>query len=319
MRGSVNRAKSVCFLITGLCGLLGCAVPSAPASLKAELEVDLLLEPSRMVFAVDTIDLGEVLQHHTRELVYPFEVLGEVPITLSGLDSETGITRVMVRPDWDPDSDGAYWPLERPIPAGAKGAIVGTFESGRYRNEKQSSIRVFGDFQSGQIELKMHSFVKAVFEVSPFVVQFGELKQATLAMNPQELILRVEAPKPFMVLRWKRLPPGITVERRYGDNKLGNGRIDSFFTIAAGAEIPLGRMSSSVIAETSLGVDMEFLINASVVGAVKYVPSSRVAFGIFDHGKARKRTVTVESTRNGLQLPAPSFELQGDAAKVMQA
>jgi hypothetical protein len=70
-----------------------------------------------------------------------------------------------------------------------------------------------------------------------------------------------------------------------------------------------------LIAETSIGIDLEFLVNGKVLGAIQYAPSQSLSFGIFDQGQARIRTVKLESS--GLLIPEPTIELIGDAQKVM--
>lgn len=264
-------------------------------------------------------DLGKVYQQHEYELEFPFEVVGEEDVIVTELDSTCGCTSVRIRPDWDPDFDGDSWPLHRPIPAGARGTIVGKFESGRYKDDKPTSITVRGNFRSRKIVLSVTAFVIPVFELDQVVLQFGQILSGALREEDPTKTIKVVAMEDFQVKRWKRVPPGVLVKHVEGSNKLADGRIETFFEITAGSDMPVGRMSSSVIAETDLGVDLEFLVNADVVGAVKYAPSTRVAFGIFDQGKTRKRTVKVQATRTGLQLPVPSFTIVGDAAKVIQA
>lgn len=290
---------------------------SSPAASMAALQAG--DSDSDLKFDFLTLDLGKVYQHHEYEIEFPFTVEGPDDVIVTELDSTCGCTSVKIRPDWDPDFEGDFWPLNRPIPAGAKGTVVGKFESGRYQKEKPTSITVRGNFRSRKIVLSVTAFVIPVFELDNVVLQFGEILSGALREEDPAMKVRVVAMGAFEVKRWKRVPPGVLVTRLEGDKVLADGRIETFFEVTAGADMPVGRISSSVIAETDLGVDLEFLVNASVVGAVKYAPASRVAFGIFDQGKARKRTVKVEATRTGLQLPAPRFEIMGDAAKVVKA
>jgi hypothetical protein len=96
---------------------------------------------------------------------------------------------------------------------------------------------------------------------------------------------------------------------------LDDGRMARTFRVTATSDLPEGRLASSLIAETNIGADLEILVNGTVLGAIKYAPSRRVSFGIFDQGQGRTRTVKLEST--GLLIPEPRFEILGDAAKIM--
>ena len=291
--------------------------PASPAASMAAIQAG--DSGSDLKFEYLAFDLGKVYQHHDYDLEFPFTVEGPDPVVITELDSTCGCTSVKIRPDWDPDFEGEYWPLNRPIPAGAKGAVVAKFESGRYKDDKPTSVTVRGNFLSRKIVLSVTAFVQPVFALDMVVLQFGEVLSGALRDADPKQTIKVVAMKEFEVVRWKRVPPGVLVSRQEGSKVMEDGRVETYFDIIAGPDMPIGRMSSSVIAETSIGVDLEFLVNADVVGAVKYAPATRVAFGIFDQGKARKRTVKVQSTRTGLKLPVPQFEVAGDAAKVVQA
>lgn len=291
--------------------------PTSPAASMAALQAG--DSDSDLKFDFLEIDLGKVFQHHEYELEFPFVVEGPDDVVITELDSTCGCTSVRIRPDWDPDFDGESWPLNRPIPAGSRGTIVGKFESGRYLADKPTSITVRGNFRSRKLVLSVTAHVQPVFKLDQVVVQFGEVLSGALRDADPKKTVKVVAMAPFEVKRWKRVPPGVLVTQLDRTAELPDGRVETYFEVVAGADMPVGRMSSSVIAETSLGVDLEFLVNAEVVGAVKYAPATRVAFGIFDQGKTRKRTVKVQATRTGLQLPLPSLDLVGDAAKVVEA
>lgn len=273
--------------------------------------------PSQLVFERGSVDLGEVSQHGIFELAYPFEVVGAESLKITELDSEVGITGVRIRPDWDPEFEGESWPLGRPIPAGSKGCVIAHFESGRYLRTKPSSITVCGDFEGGQVQLTSTAFVVAVFELEEVILQFGEVVFGGMTADSVEKVVRVEASSPFEILEWTRIPPGVEVSRLPEREILADGRVVAYFQVRLTSAMPSGRLSSSVIAKTSLGVDLEFLVNASVFGPVKYAPVSRVAFGIFEQGKARSRTVTLRAADRLRPIPVPTVELEGRAAEVM--
>jgi len=274
---------------------------------------------SDLKFDALEINLGGVFQHHTYPLEFPFVVEGPDPVTLFELDTSCGCTLAYVRPDWDLEVEGEQWPLNKPIPAGARGAIAATFDAGRYKDDKASTITVRGDFLSRRITLSVKTFITPVFEMNPRIVQFGEVLSGTLRKENPSQVVKVTAMDAFKVSRWKRTPPGVLIEQMEGLEKLADGRVVQSFKVIAGSDMTEGRMSSSFIGETDLGVELEFMVNADVLGAVKYAPSSRVAFGIFDYGSAKRRTIKIEATRGAIKLPIPTLEVVGDAAKVMHA
>ena len=265
------------------------------------------------------VDLGGVFQHHTYPLEFPFLVDGPDPVVLFELETSCGCTEAFTRPDWDLEVEGEAWPLNKPIPAGARGAIAATFDAGRYKNDKASTITVRGNFLSRRITLSVQTYITPVFVMAPAVVQFGAILSGTLREADPEQIVRVTAMEDFRVTRWKRTPPGVLIEQLDGLEKTDDGRVVRSFRVVAGSDMTEGRMSSSLIGETNLDVELEFMVNAEVLGAVKYAPSTRVAFGIFDQGKAKRRTIKIEATRGAIKLPVPILEILGDASKVMQA
>ncbi|MHC4823998.1 MAG: DUF1573 domain-containing protein [Planctomycetota bacterium] len=264
-------------------------------------------------------DLGRAYQHHTYDVEFPFLVDGPDPVVLTELDSSCGCTKVKIRPDWELEVEGESWPLNKEIPAGARGAISAVFDAARYQDEKASTITVRGNFLSRKIVLGVVAQVIPVFEVAPNVVQFGEVLAGALRDEDPSKIVAVTAMKEFEIKRWKRVPPGIQIEVLEDVKKIEDGRVIKNFLLTAGKDMPEGRMSSSVIAETDLGIDLEFLVNIDILGAVKYAPSSRVAFGIFDQGQTRRRTIKVEATRGAIKLPVPMVEIVGAAGDVMTA
>ncbi len=261
------------------------------------------------------IDLGDVFQQHSYDLEFPFVVAGPDPIKIFELETSCGCTRVGIRPDWDPDFEGDLWPLNREIPAGAKGAVVATFDSNRYERVKVATITVRGNFVSAKKVLKVTSYVRRIFSLLPEQVRFNELRIAQLASVAAHQDVTVTGMEPFEVVRWKRITPGLEVEEVGEAKTMEDGRMERTFRVSATSSLPEGRLASSLIAETSLGIDLELLVNGKVMGAIQYAPSQSLSFGIFDQGQSRVRTVKVESS--GVEVPEPQLELIGDASKVM--
>ncbi|MDP7063027.1 MAG: DUF1573 domain-containing protein, partial [Planctomycetota bacterium] len=97
------------------------------------------------------INLGTVFQRISYDLEFPFDVNGPDPITIEEIDTSCGCTSARIRPDWAPDFEGEFWPLEKPIPAGAKGAVVAIFDGSLYKEEKASTITIHGNFLSNKV------------------------------------------------------------------------------------------------------------------------------------------------------------------------
>jgi len=274
---------------------------------------------SDLVFDALEVDLGGVYQHHTYPLEFPFVVDGPDPVLLTELDTSCGCTEAFTRPDWDLEVEGEKWPLNKEIPAGARGAIAATFDAGRYKDEKASTITVRGNFLSRRITLGVKANITPVFEMEPRIVQFGDILSGTLREENPTREVRVTAMKDFRITRWKRTPPGVLIKKKDVSEVMEDGRVVHTFIVTAGPDMQEGRMASSFIGETDLGIELEFMVNASVLGAVKYAPATRVAFGIFDQGTAKHRTIKIESTQGAIKLPAPRLEVVGDAADVILA
>ncbi|PCJ51803.1 MAG: hypothetical protein COA70_13620 [Planctomycetota bacterium] len=268
------------------------------------------LVPGAILFETKSVDLGETFQHHQYEVRFPFTVVGEDAVRVKELNTGVGFTLAYLEPplllgDW--------------IHPGTQGAVVVTFDAGRYKADKTSTVLVRGDFESEREQLSAEAFVIPVFELEPRVLQFGDIILGDAYSQKRSLVVQITALKEFQVLCWKRTPPGVSIEAIEGVEILEDGRAVQSFRVTAGPEIAEGRMSTSFIGETDLGTEIEFMVNANVLGMVKYAPSSRVAFGIFDQGKEKKRSIRIESVRGAVDVPLPTLTIEGEAAKVMQA
>jgi hypothetical protein len=126
----------------------------------------------------------------------------------------------------------------------------------------------------------------------------------------------VTAMKPFQITRWSRVSPGFLVKEIGEAQNLDGGRMARTYQVIATSDLEEGRLSTSIIAETDLNERLEWVINAHVVGPVKYSPvTAQIAFGLVDLGKVVKRNLKVDST--GTVIPAPTFEIVGNAAKAI--
>jgi hypothetical protein len=265
------------------------------------------------------IDLGTVYQRLSYDLEFPFVVNGPDSITLSAEpDTSCGCTVAYIRPDWDPDFEGDRWPIGEPIPAGARGTVIAVFDGSLYQEEKASTITIRGNFLSNKVTLGVKAFIEPIFKSSPAQVNFKDLQLLELSKEEAFKDVTVTAMKSFEVLRWVKATPGIRVEEIGEPETMEDGRMVRRFRISATAELPEGRLASSLIAETDLGENLEFRVAAVALGPVRYAPQNmRLNFGIFDQGSSRTRALKLEST--GLALPHPQFEVVGAASSVMTA
>jgi hypothetical protein len=262
------------------------------------------------------IDLGTVFQRLSYNLEFPFVVSGPDSILISEIDTSCGCTKATVRADWDSAFDGESWPLERAIPAGAKGTVVAVFDGSLYTEEKASTITIRGNFLSNKITLGVTAFIEPIFTVSPSVVSFAQLQLTSLMQQEVGVDVRVTAMKSFEIVRWVKVTPGVRVEEIGKPETLEDERMVRNFRIFATADLPEGALHSALIAETSLGENLEIIVTGEALGPIRYVPQTlKLSFGVLDQGPSRTRPVKLEST--GLVIPEPQFEVLGAAAAVM--
>ncbi len=262
------------------------------------------------------IDLGTVYQRLSYDLEFPFEVNGPDPITFEEIDTSCGCTEANIRPDWDPDFEGEFWPLNQPIPAGASGTVVAIFDGSLYKEEKASTITLRGNFLSNKITLGVSAFIEPIFKLSPPEVRFKDMQLTSLAKEPVSKEIKVTAMGAFEVVRWRRVTPGIIVQESGEAEILGDGRMVRTFKVSATSDLPEGRLASNVIAETDIGENLEFIVTGTALGPIRYSPQAlKLSFGVLDQGPKRTRAVKLDST--GLDIPQPTFELVGAAADVM--
>ena len=207
----------------------------------------------------------------------------------------------------------------REIPAGAHGAVIGTFDSARRSDLKITTITLRGNMANTPQKLEIQIHIRPVFDVKP-QVRFGEvLAGPTPGPRPSQEV-RVVAREPFEILEWRRMPAGLKIE------PIGEGSSTGYakewarsYRVTLGTDVLEGNLQTSAIAATSIGLDLEIMVSAQVLGPVKYTPSNRLAFGFPDFGEERTRTVEIQSSMDGIQLPTPTVEISGDSAPYLSS
>jgi len=262
------------------------------------------------------IDLGTVFQRLSYDLEFPFVVSGPDSILISEIDTSCGCTQATIRPDWDSEFEGESWPLDREIPAGVTGTVVAVFDGSLYKEEKASTITIRGNFLSNKVTLGVKAFIEPIFKVSPSQVSFAQLQITSLMQQEVGLDVRVTAMRAFEIVRWLKVTPGVRVEEVGEQEMLEDGRAVRNFRVLATADLPEGPLQAALIAETTLGENLEIVVTGEALGPIRYAPQSmKLSFGVLDQGPSRTRPVKLDST--GLIIPEPQFEILGAAAAVM--
>lgn len=283
------------------------------------------LRSSKLTFAKTAIELGEIYQHDKIPFEFPFFVDGSDPVIITRLDSNCGCTDMQIRADWEMAAEGAdpnlvkLYVLGTEIPAGAKATVIGVFTPENRKGDKSSIVTLNGNFANTPVKLDIHTKIRALFDVTPPQVKFGDvLAGVEGGARPQEV--KVVSRDPFEIVSWKRLPPGVKVEPVGAAKPTGyKNEVERRFLVSLGADAPEGLLSSSCIAETSIKMNLEILVLGNVTGPVSYTPVARLAFGMVPAGEERSRTVDLESALAAVVLPAPTAELEGDVHQYMTA
>lgn len=278
--------------------LAGVDAADPAASLR---EKELGPSAGKVVFPKSSVELGEVRQESTRDVVFPFTVEGAAA-AITGLNPSCGCTRAVVR------VGERQVPLGEPLPEGTQGEVVATFASQRFRNEKTTTVEVRGNAANLPEILKIHATIVPFFDPDPVRIFFGEVPRKSLVEGPRTVRAEVHAVEPFTIRSWIRAPRGITL-REVGHEVLEDGGALHAFEAVLGADAPIGRLTQTAVAETSLGVNLEFLIQATVLGPVRYLPERRIAFGIVEAGRTPTRVLRIQATSDDEELPEPQVEL----------
>lgn len=294
--------------------------PAAPAQSIAGIADG--LSASKLRFETQRLDLKEMYQFEHQEFEFPFVVDGEEPVVVTHVESNCGCTNARIRADWEakPGEPAPQYVLGREIPAGARGAVIGTFDSDRRSDIKITTITIRGSMADTPLKLEIQVNIRPVFAMTPGQVRFGEVLAGPGAGAGKVQDLRIVGREPFEVLEWRRLPPGLKIEA------IGEGSGTGFakewarnFRVTLGADVPEGNLQTSAIAATSIGIDLEIMVSAAVIGPVKYTPNNRLAFGFPDFGEERSRTIEIQSSMDGVEIPAPKVEIAGESAQYLSS
>lgn len=277
------------------------------------------LSQSELRFEAERLDLGEIYQFEHQEFEFPFTVEGEEPVQITHVEANCGCTNARIRADWEakPGEEAPVYVLGRDIPPGARGAVIGTFDSQRYRNLKITTITLRGNMKDTPRKLELQARVRPVFDVKPDQVRFGEVLAGPGNAAPSQEI-RIVGRAPFEILEWRRIPPGLKVEPI--DEGAATGHLTEWarrFRVTLGSDVPEGQFTSSAVAATSIGADLELIVSAMVLGPVTYTPANRVAFGFPVAGEERTRTIEIAASMDGLVLPEPSVEIIGESVQIL--
>lgn len=261
---------------------------------------------SRVEFEIADSDLGILYQEEETEIRFPFVIDGPDPVTITALDPSCGCSEVHL------EVEGEVYPLNTPIKAGAKGAVVGTFNSANYLNTKTSTIRLLGNATNLPLALNLKAFIRRHFEISPSAVRFGQLLTRDLQQQTVSRKVKITAREAFEITDWKQVPVGIQVQEVEGSAvTLDDGRQSKEFEITLTGDMPAGALMRAVQASTSLGKDLEIHVTASVVGPVRYLPEEFLKFGAVEKGTVAKRQFKILATDPSFQLPTPQLEFLG--------
>lgn len=259
---------------------------------------------SRLVVEPLILDLGEIRQQEY-PLEFAFQVEGGAPIVVHELLSSCGCTEARL------EIDGQPYVFGSPLPGGTRGRLLGVFDARKYRNEKNTSLRLVGDQANGPVEVRVLSQIKPTFLVRPPALRFGEVAQATVRAGGAAHMVRVQTEEPFEVLRWRELPEWCTVEAAGpAQHDPAKGRYLCEFQVRLAPNAPAGMLFGAAIAETSLQQDLELTIQAAVLGPVQYQPAGRLQFGPVPAGQSRIMVLRVQGAA-GVQVPLPQAEIRG--------
>ncbi len=296
--------------------------PAAPAQSAQMLRAG-GMSGSRIIFEQERVELGDLYQYANVRFEFPFRIEGEDPVQITVVDSNCGCTDAHVSADWlkpeaeDPSIEKVYV-LGDKVPGGARGRIVGTFNAERRHGDKITTLTVRGSFDNTPLKLEVHTFIRPIFEVKPAQVKFGDVLAGPAGGAPSQEV-EVIGKEAFQIDNWKRLPAGLKIERVGPQTPTGERQeVTQRYRVTLGADAPEGMLSSSAIATTSLGYDLEIMVLANVTGPVKCTPGQRLVFGIWDAGEERDRTIDVECSVAGLKLPLPVASAEGEAAQYLQ-
>jgi hypothetical protein len=260
---------------------------------------------SRVKFEFLDLDLGIVYQENEVEIRFPFGIEGPDPVTITGMDASCGCSEVWL------EVEGKRYPINTPIKAGAKGAIVGVFNAAQYLNVKTSTIRVLGNAINLPLVLNLKAYIRRHFDVNPGTVRFGQQLVRALRDQPAVQKVKVTGRVAFDIKSWKMIPQGVEVKVLEEVQDLEDGRQARWIELTLTDAVPSGVFMRSVQAETTLGRDLEIHMYANIVGPVQYAPEEFLKFGAVTEGTLTKRQVKILASDPTITLPTPRIEFAG--------
>jgi uncharacterized protein DUF1573 len=260
---------------------------------------------SRVKFEFLDLDLGFVYQENEVEIRFPFLLKGPDPVTITGMDASCGCSEVWL------EVEGERYPINTPIKAGSRGAIVGVFNAAQYLNVKTSTIRVLGNAMNLPIVLNLQAYIRRHFEISPGTVRFGQQMVRALRDQPAVQKVKVTGRVAFEIKSWKMIPQGVEVKVLDEIQDLEDGRQSRWIELKLTDAIPSGVFMRSVQAETTLGRDLEIHMYANIVGPVQFAPEEFLKFGAVTEGTSTKRQVKILASDPTITLPTPKIEFAG--------
>ena len=273
----------------------GAAGPSAPQ------EPGKVYSESRMLFETKAIDLGEITQHEEHVLEFPFRIEGETPLIITEAAPSCGCTNIRV------EYNGAGYVYGEPMVPGFAGRIIGTFESGTFKELKKTDIKLRGNGLEMPIQLDIQAMIRPIFVLTPRQALFGDVA----ARQGAEREIVVSAIEDFQVTQWLNSPPGFLIEEVGEAQPEPDGkRVLKRFKVRLLKDAETRRHYGSFLAQTSLDRRLEIVLQANVFGPVKYQPDQRLTFGMLNHGDAPVRRVQILSA-TGEDIPEPRAEVIG--------
>jgi uncharacterized protein DUF1573 len=260
---------------------------------------------SRVKFAHLDIDLGTVYQEAVFPLVFPFEVDGPDPVTITSLNASCGCTSIELFVDDQP------WPLNTPIPAASKGEVRGEFSSAHYLNVKSSTVRLRGNALNLPQTLNVQAFIRRHFELVPGQVRFGQVTARSLKAQRLVKKIKITSDQDFTIKSWTRLPQGIEARLLDTHETLEDGRHVRYLEVSLTEKAGAGSLMKSIQAMTSSGRLLEVQVNANIVGPVRYAPEEFLKFGTVNQGASPKRVIKILATTSEMPIPEPKVEFLG--------
>lgn len=259
---------------------------------------------SQLVFPSPDLDLGEVYQDRY-PVEFPFRIEGPDPVVVGEVRATCGCTEVRL------EIGGEAWPLGTPIPPGSEGRVAGTFDLRRLRHQKSSIVTVRSTAANALVELKMRAVALPWFECEPPTAFFGTLDLADLRAGDVERLVWVRGRSEFEILRWVDVPEGVAVEETGRSEGDGEGRQRRELRVRLLPDAPSGLILGGARAETSLGAELEVLVQATVRGPIQYHPSGRIVFQARPGVEWPERVLQILPGA-GVEIPAPELSLEGD-------